>query len=103
VLLRMQGKMERELRNARGTDFANPDTTRVSIGTVVTLREIPDGPTDIYTILGAWDGQPEQGLVSYQSALAQALLGHQPGEQISLPTEHGDRLAEIVKIEAYQK
>jgi len=103
VLGRRRSETERELSLARGTDFANPDTTRVSIGTVVTLREIPDGPTDIYTILGAWDGQPEKGLVSYQSALAQALLGHQPGEQISLPTEHGDRLAEIVKIEAYQK
>jgi len=103
VLGRRRSETERELSLARGTDFANPDTTRVSIGTIVTLRETTDGRLDIYTILGAWDGQPEKGLVSYQSALAQALLGHQPGEQISVPTEHGDRIAEIVKIEAYSK
>ena len=103
VLGRRRSEMERDLSLARGTGFANPDTTRVSIGTVVTLRETTDGRLDIYTILGAWDGQPEKGFVSYQSALAQALLSHQPGEQISVPTEHGDRVAEIVKIEAYRQ
>lgn len=103
VLGRRRSEMERDLGLARGTDFANPDTSRVSIGTVITLRETTDGRIDVYTILGAWDGDPEKGIVSYQSALAQALLGHQPGEQISVPTEHGDRVAEIVKIEAYRK
>ena len=103
VLGRRRSEMERDLSLGRGTDFANPDTTRVSIGTIVTLRETTDNRLDIYTILGAWDGQPEKGIVSYQSALAQALLSHQVGEQVTLPTEHGDRLAEIVKIEAYVK
>ena len=103
VLGRRRSEMERDLSLARGTDFANPDTTRVSIGTIVTLRETTDGRLDIYTILGAWDGQPEKGIVSYQSALAQALLSHTVGEQISVPTEHGDRVAEIVKIEAWRK
>ena len=102
VLGRRRSEMERDLSLARGTGFANPDTTRVSIGTVVTLRETTDGRLDIYTILGAWDGEPEKGFVSYQSALAQALLSHQPGEQVSVPTEHGDRVAEIVKIEAWR-
>ena len=102
VLGRRRSEMERDLSLGRGTDFANPDTTRVSIGTIVTLRETTDNRLDIYTILGAWDGQPEKGIVSYQSALAQALLSHQVGEQVTLPTEHGDRLAEIVKIEAWR-
>ena len=102
VLGRRRSEMERDLSLARGTDFANPDTTRVSIGTIVTLRETTDGRLDIYTILGAWDGEPEKGFVSYQSALAQALLSHQPGEQVTVPTEHGDRVAEIVKIEAWR-
>ena len=103
VLGRRRSEMERDLSLARGTDFANSDTTRVSIGTIITLRETTDGHLDVYTILGAWDGDPEKGIVSYQSALAQALVGHQPGEQITLPTEHGDRLAEIVKIEPFRK
>ena len=103
VLGRRRSEMERDLSLGRGTDFANPDTTRVSIGTIVTLRDTATGGSEVYTILGAWDGQPEKGIVSYQSALAQALLSHAVAEQISIPTEHGDRTAEIVKIEAYRK
>ncbi|KAB2646419.1 MAG: hypothetical protein DVB27_07235 [Verrucomicrobia bacterium] len=103
VLGRRRSEMERDLSLARGTDFANSDATRASIGTIVTLRETTDGRFDVYTILGAWDGDPEKGIVSYQSALAQALMGHQPGEQVTVPTEHGDRLADIVKVEPYRR
>ena len=103
VLGRRRSEMERDLSLARGTDFANADTGAVNIGTTITLREIADGRLDIYSILGAWDGVPEKGLVSYQSALAQALLSHKPGEQINVPTEHGERLVVIEKIEAYRK
>jgi transcription elongation GreA/GreB family factor len=103
VLGRRRSETERDLALARGTDFANPDTTQCSIGTIVTLKETVDGRVDVYTILGAWDGDPEKGIVSYQSALAQALIGHKVGEQINVPTEHGDRVAQIASIEAYKK
>jgi transcription elongation GreA/GreB family factor len=103
VLSRRRSEMHRDLNVARGTDFANADTSQVSIGTVVTLKESVDGRIDIYSILGAWDGDPEKGIVSYQSALAQALMGHKVGEQINVPTEHGDRVAQIANIEAYKK
>jgi len=103
VLGRRRAETERDLSIARGTDFASPDLSQVSIGTVVTLTEAGDGRVDVYTILGAWDGDPEKGIVSYQSALAQALIGHKVGEQVNVPTEHGDRAAQITKIEAYRK
>jgi transcription elongation GreA/GreB family factor len=103
VLGRRRSETERDLSLARGTDFSNADINTVSIGTIVTLKELTDGRIDVYSILGAWDGDPEKGIVSYQSALAQSLIGHKVGEQVNAPTEHGDRLTEIVKIEAYKK
>ena len=102
VLMRRKSETEQDLSRARGTDFANPDTTQVSIGTTVTLRELPDGPLAVYSILGAWDGDPDRGIVSYQAAIAQALLGRKVGEQINVPTEHGEQLTEIVSIAAYR-
>jgi transcription elongation GreA/GreB family factor/transcription elongation factor GreA-like protein len=103
VLMRRKAETERELSLARGTDFANPDTSAVSIGTIVTLKETADGRIDVYTILGAWDGDPEKGIVSYQSALAQALIGRKVGDSLSVPTEHGERQVEIVSIAPYRK
>jgi len=103
VLSRRKAETERDLSLARGTDFANPDTTQVSIGTVVTLREVESDTSNIYTILGAWDSEPENGIISYQAAIAKAILSHKVGEQLQVPTEHGDRLAEIMKIEAWRQ
>ena len=103
VLLRRKSETERELGLARGTDFANPDTGTVSIGTIVTLKSLPEGLTEVYTILGAWDGDPDKGILSYQSALAQAAIGRKVSDLLTLPTEHGERQAEIVSIEGYRK
>ena len=95
--------MERDLELARGTDFANPDTTVVSIGTTVKIKEVVDGRVDVYSILGAWESDPKAGIISYKAAIAQALLGHKVGEKLEVPTEHGDRTAEIISIEAVKK
>jgi len=99
VLMRRKAELEQALHNARGTAFENPDTSRVSIGTVVTLRDSDSGKEETYTILGAWDGDPERNIISYQTAIGQALLGHKPGEVVTLNTEHGTSKFEIISIE----
>jgi transcription elongation GreA/GreB family factor len=100
VLMRRKAELEQALDNARGTAFENPDIARVSIGTIVTLRESDSGTEETYTILGAWDGDPERNIISYQTAIGQALLGHKPGEVVTLNTEHGDGHFAIISIEA---
>lgn len=85
VLGRRRAELERDLQNARGTAFDNPDTTRVSIGTVVKVRDKNSKKSETYTILGAWDGDPDRHIISYQTAIGQALLGKKPGETAVLP------------------
>lgn len=88
------------LHRARGTSFASPDTSRVSIGTVVTLREADSGREETYTLLGAWDGNPERGIISYQTAIGQALLGAKLGEVVTLNAEQDTGRYAIIAIEA---
>ena len=85
VLVRRRSELERDLQKARGTSFENPDTSRVSIGTVVTVRDRNSTTSETYTILGAWDGDPDRHVISYQTAIGQALLGKKPGEIATLP------------------
>jgi len=99
VLMRRKAELEQMLHNARGTSFENVDTSRVSIGTVVKLRNAETNNEETYTILGAWDGDPDRHLISYQTAIGQALLGHSVGEAISLNTDHGAAQFTIVSIE----
>ena len=95
VLVRRRSELERDLQNARGTSFENSDTARVSIGTIVTVRDQNSKKTESYTILGAWDGDPDRDIISYQTAIGQALLGKKPGEVAALPSGE----VEITSIE----
>ena len=101
VLLRQKGEIELMLSRARGTNFENPDTSVVSIGTVVSLKDQSSGEKESFSILGAWDGLPEKRWVSYQAVIGQALLGHKVGETIELPAEKGNRQVTIEKIEPF--
>ncbi len=71
VLMRRKAELEQMLQNARGTSFENIDTSRVSIGTIVTLRAVETNIEETYTILGAWDGDPDRSLESAEAAMAE--------------------------------
>jgi transcription elongation GreA/GreB family factor len=99
VLMRRKSELEIMLHNARGTDFSNPDTSQVSIGTIVQLRDVDSAQDESYTILGAWDGNPEQHIISYQTAIGQALLGKRVSDRVTLNTDHGVATFEVTGIE----
>jgi transcription elongation GreA/GreB family factor len=99
VLMRRKSELEAALHNARGTAFESPDTTQVSIGTVVGLRDSDTGKEESYTLLGAWDGDPDRGIISYQTAIGQALLGHKLGEVVPLTDDDKTRRFAIISID----
>ncbi len=102
ILARRKAELEQMLARAQGTDFANPDTSKVTLGTKVTLKDTATGEITVYTLLGAWDGDPAKGIISYQTAVARALLNHPVGEKIELSTdEGGTREVIIEKIEPH--
>ena len=89
VLMRRQHEMEGEISGARGTDFADADTSIVSIGTKVDFEDLDSGKTESFTILGAWDTDTDKGIISYLSAAGMALLNEPVGAEVELPTEDG--------------
>lgn len=102
VLLRLQSKYERELRHAHGTDFANVSTDAVGIGTVVDLADSATGASVTYTILGAWDGDPDKHILSYLSEMAKTLIGKKVGDEAEIPTDSGTtRKVRITAIRAF--
>jgi transcription elongation GreA/GreB family factor/transcription elongation factor GreA-like protein len=102
VLLRLQNKMERELRLARGTDFANAPADKVGIGTVVDYEAPGSGQTETLTILGAWDGDVEKNIVSYLSEIAKGLIGKAPGDSAEIPSETGaQRTVKLLSVRPY--
>ena len=102
VLMRRKAELEQMLSRARGTAFENVEASQVSIGTSVVTRDLDSGELSTFHILGAWDSDPAKGILSYQTAIGQALLGKTAGDTVELPGETSVKKVEIVEITAWQ-
>lgn len=101
VLMAQKAQLERDLARARVTDFKDATTDQASIGTVVAVRKVADGSTSTFTILGAWDGDPDRHIISYKTAFGAALLGRKPGDVVKVKTAGVDEEFTIVGITRY--
>ena len=102
ILMRRKSELESQLVRARGTDFANVKTETVGIGTIVKITDLESQSSEQYTILGAWDSDPAQGVISYLTPVAQALLNHKVGEEIEIPVESIKKHYRIESSAAYK-
>jgi len=102
LLMRRKGELESQLVRARGTDFANPRTDVVSVGTRVSVTELGTQHVEAFTILGAWDFDVQRHIISYLSPVAQALLNRTPGEEVEFELEGVSKRYRIDTIEPYQ-
>jgi len=101
ILMRRKGELEAMLVRARGADFSNPRTDVVSLGTQVKVTDTANNHHEEYVILGAWDGDPDKGIISYLTPLGQALLNHKSGEEVEFEMDGERRKLRIDSIAAH--
>ncbi len=69
----------------------------VRIGNTVVVQE-GNNPTETYTIVGAAEANPKEGLISNESPLGQALLERKIGDEVEVRAPAGLLRFKIVKI-----
>ncbi len=69
----------------------------VQVGSTVTIKE-EGGKPEEYTIVGAAEANPEKGLISNESPLGKALLGHKAGEKIQVDAPAGSFIVHLSKV-----
>jgi transcription elongation factor GreA len=72
-------------------------TDIAQIGSTVVIQENGGNP-EVYTIVGASEANPKQGLISYQSPLGQALLNKYAGEEVFVKAPVGELRFRIIKV-----
>ena len=102
ILMKRKAELEMDLTRARGTDFADVSTSSVNPGTRVRVKELSQQKDEIYTILGAWDSDPESGIISYLSPFAKNLISKSVGETFEMTQDHEVRKYLIESIEPHQ-
>ena len=101
ILLSRRNMLEVDLQRAQITDFSEATNEQVCIGSVVTLIDESDGKEITYTLLGTWDGDPENQIISYQTPLAKSMLTKSEGDVITLSIEKTKSKLKISKIARY--
>ncbi|MGH7952368.1 MAG: GreA/GreB family elongation factor [Limisphaerales bacterium] len=102
VLMRRKEELEAQLARARGADFSNAKTDAVNIGTIVEATNLESNQSERFTILGAWDSNPDKGLISYLSPVGAALLNHKVGDEMEFELHETKRRYRIEKIEPWK-
>ena len=102
ILMRRKEELENQLTRARGTDFSNARTDVVSIGTIVQAADLVANHPERFVILGAWDSDPDKGVISYLSPVAQSLLNRKVGEEVEFEFQGAKHRHRIESIEAFK-
>ena len=81
-------RLKDEIDRAQLFDPSTVNTGRVSFGTRVMLQNGASGQTEEYTILGPWESDPENRVISYLSPFGGALLNKKNGENFVFTIEN---------------
>ena len=91
-------EIEDTLLNAIIIKKSSIDTSKVSIGTKVKLYDEEFDEEVEYKIIGSNESDPKNGLISNESPVGAALLGHKEGELVTVATPNGNCVYKILAI-----
>ena len=94
-------RLDEELKSADILAVDKISTESVDIGTKVTIEDAKKGELIEYTILGPWDADFEQKILSYRSPIAKAMLGKKIGDPIKLSIDDEKKEFTIKNISRY--
>lgn len=75
-------RLQEEIDRAQIFDPSTVTIARVSFGTVVRLMNNMTKKDETYTILGPWESDPDNFIISYMSPFGNAILNHREGETL---------------------
>lgn len=101
VLMALQAEMENEIDRARGINYAEADVSTANVGTRVSLTNTATQEHEEYALLGAWDGDPDNNLISYLTPMGQAIFGSTVGQEIEVQLGDETRRLRVETISAY--
>lgn len=94
--------IEAMLENSVLIEESGPSELVLLGSRVKVVEEVEEGDQDAqeqaYRIVGWAEADPKNGLISNESPLGQALLGHQEGEGVTVQTPDGARRFVILEI-----
>jgi transcription elongation factor GreA len=95
------GKMamlDDRIARAQVIDTTDQSPDKVRFGATVKLSDIETDDEIVYTILGEDEADAKQGRISVTSPVAQALMGKEVGDEVTVKVPKGVREFEVLEI-----
>jgi transcription elongation factor GreA len=96
----------RELRDrVHGAEVVRPSDFPDDIVTLlkrVKVKDVDSGEVEEYVILGDGDTDLEKNIISYQSPLANCLIGHKQGDLVAAELPGGTRNLEVLEFSFHE-
>ncbi len=82
-------KLENELKDAKILDESTINTEAIHIGSRVKILDEEYDEVEEYQILSESQANPDEGIISDQSAVGKALIGHKVGDSVDVKLPNG--------------
>ena len=94
-------QMEERLRRATVIDEKSLDTSTVSVGVKVHVKDQKSGDSRKFQLVGTAEANPAEEKLSHESPIGKALMGRKRGDVVTVEVPRGPkRELKITKIEA---
>jgi len=91
-------QLETMLARARVIDRRHVKTKEVGIGSLVEIKQVGSGKKQAYRIVGPAEANPENHMISFQSPVGRAVLGHRVNDVVVVTAPAGDIRYRITAI-----
>jgi transcription elongation factor GreA len=92
-------ELEGKLSNLQVIDVTAVDARgKIIFGATVELIEEESGSTIVYRIVGEDEADIKEGMISYTSPIARALIGRNEGDVVSFSAPGGDKQFEVIEV-----
>jgi len=82
-------RLQQTIRTATIVADDEITTEKVSIGTIVTVKDLDDGETYEYSIVGANEADPVESRISNESPVGAGLIGAKKGQTVTIAIPAG--------------
>jgi len=93
--------LRQRLSNVKIIDDLDIDTSRISLGTKVTLYDLDTDEEVMYQILSGDDAEFYGHAISGKSPIARGLIGREEGDDVKIKVPAGIKNFEVIKIERF--
>jgi transcription elongation factor GreA len=92
-------EIEAKLSNIQVIDVTTVDAKgKIVFGTTVELLDEQTGKEIVYRIVGEDEADIKDGLISFTSPIARALIGKNEGDEVSFSAPGGEKRYEVIQV-----